>query len=142
MKTIGGLCVAALLAVVGCGGSDETNAGAGNMAGAAGGSAVNGTKPVGPVLYCFGDCPLGECDNDGFWSDAACTDVYQQPLNASSALCAPAHAGGYCLEIGTDKFNFDNPQFAVNCDASGVASVARCATGCGRSGNGPAECTQ
>jgi hypothetical protein len=145
-----------MLVLTGCGGSDEdddggaggtssstggsSGAGAsasggstssgGSASGGAGGSGVN-AQPVGPVFSCFGECPLGECDNDMFWADVACSDVYEGPVGSETALCRSADNGGYCLKLGTDDSGPDTEYFAINCGAGESPTIAACERGCG-----------
>jgi hypothetical protein len=114
----------------------------GNSGGGQVGSAGAGPQgvpgyPTGPVILCFGDgCPMGECDNDMFFADAACSTVYPSDIGPSSTYCKPAESSSYCLEIGPDF----GPDFSVSC-ASGKATVLKCNGGCGSEGGGPYQCS-
>ena len=131
-------------ATTGNGGANTGNGGASMGTGGGIGKATGGNGGAGagpnqypssmPVSSCFGDCPLGECDNDGFWSDTPCTSVYHGPVDQSSSYCG-ASDGSYCLQL---SHSFGD-QYAVQC-ASGKTTIHQCTTGCGSVGTGPHVC--
>lgn len=134
----------------GCGGKDG-GPGTGGIGGAAGGGAGGGggtsggtgggaggapsVLPSGTVTECFGDCPMGECDNLLFQADVACTTVYTAPVSSSSTYCNAGQTGAYCLVVddGTrDRY------FGIVCTA-GTVSGKMCQGGCG-AGGGTVTC--
>jgi hypothetical protein len=115
------------------GASTGTGGGIGKATGGNGVGAGPNQYPSGkPVSSCFGNCPLGECDNDGFWSDTPCTSVYRAPVDQSSSYCG-ATDGSYCLQLSFGD------QYGVQC-ASGKTTIHQCTTGCGSVGAGAHEC--
>lgn len=91
-----------------------------------GGGATGGapTAPAGPVDTCNGEsCPLGECDNGGFFADEKCSDVYSAPVDEDSTYCAGD--GGYCLTTITNVLT----RWAITCSA-GTPMFDWCETGC------------
>jgi len=99
---------------------------AGGRTGGPGGSGTGGapTAPEGPVDTCNGEaCPMGECDNGGFFSDEECSDVYTEPVDESSAYCAGD--GGYCLTTITNVLT----RWAITC-AAGTPTFDWCEAGC------------
>ena len=119
-------------------GGTSSTGGAGGRSGGTGGSnlgGVNSDAPTGPVETCFGDaCPLGECDNGGFFADVDCSDVYPGPVDEDSEFCATDLDGGYCLTIVTNAI----ARWAVAC-AGGTETLDFCDGGCGVQG-GMAQC--
>lgn len=107
----------------------RTGGGAGGRGGATGGSgggATGGTPsaPDGPVDTCNGQaCPLGECDNGGFFSDEKCSDVYSAPVDEESTFCSDD--GGYCLTTITNVLT----RWAITC-AGGTPMFDHCEGGC------------
>lgn len=109
----------------GTGGSSTASGGAGN-----GGPNV---YPDGDdVKACWGDCPRGECDDSGFFADAACDAAYPAPIDETASYCGSGN-GVYCLEIG------NGDMFAVQCTA-GRARVRLCPNECG-AGTGGLDCS-
>jgi len=71
-------------------GAAGTSGGGGAAAGSGGaGGSAQSVLPSGTVTYCFGECPLGECDDDLFFADVACSTVYPSPVSPSSTYCNP-----------------------------------------------------
>jgi hypothetical protein len=86
------------------------------------------------VNACFGQCPKGECDDEGFWSDTPCAGIYPAPIDESSSYCG-AGDGAYCLEVGGTF----GETFGVRC-VGGKATVRLCSFACGGSGLSDFEC--
>jgi hypothetical protein len=151
VKTASLLGLLAISVLAACGGSDAgggnpgaggSGAGAGGVSASGAGGATAGTAgtagasgstgnsyPMGTVTTCFGTCPLGECDDNMFFSNTPCSSVYTGPIDAASTYCAAGANGAYCLNIG------GGARYGVTCSA-GVASVMPCAGGCGVVGSG------
>lgn len=117
----------------GAGGGRPGTAGASGRAGMSGGTnggtSAGGTPsaPSGPVDTCYGDaCPLGPCDNGGFFADEKCSDVYTEPVSEDSMFCAAGAAGGYCLNTITTTITY----WAITC-SGGAPSFSLCGGGCG-----------
>jgi hypothetical protein len=123
---------------VSTGGTSAGSPGAGGAAtggrasGGAGGRGGSGTgatggtpsAPAGPVDTCFGEaCPLGECDNGGFFADEECSDVYSGPVDEDSTFCEGD--GGYCLTTITNTLT----RWAVTCSGT-TPMFAFCAGTC------------
>jgi hypothetical protein len=112
----------------------RASGGGGTGAGATGGTP---SAPNGPVDTCFGDaCPLGECDNGGFFADVDCSDVYSDPVDESSMFCADAMVGGYCLTTITNVLT----RWAITC-SGGTPMFDLCEGACGVMA-GVAECSR
>ncbi|HKO49966.1 MAG TPA: hypothetical protein VJV79_19680 [Polyangiaceae bacterium] len=98
-------------------------------AGTSGGSSSMGgapTTPQGPVDTCREDiCPLGPCDNGGFFSDDKCSDVYPNPVSKDSMFCAAGVDGGYCLTTITNVLTY----WAITC-SGGTPTFHLCNAGC------------
>jgi len=99
-----------------------SNAGQGNDAATA--DRFDRARSRRTVTTCFGTCPMGECDDNMFFSKTPCSSVYTGPIDASSMHCAAGANGAYRLNIS------GGPRYGVTCSA-GVASVTPCANGCG-----------
>lgn len=103
----------------------QASGGAGGRGGS-GSGATGGTPsaPEGPVDTCFGEaCPLGECDNGGFFADEECSDVYSDPVDEDSTFCAGD--GGYCLTTITNTLT----RWAITCSGT-TPMFAFCAGTC------------
>jgi hypothetical protein len=125
----------------GSGGANSAGSGGANSAGS-GGSDLHGVPatPMGTVQSCFGTkCAIQECDNDMFWADIACSDVYDAPVDASTMYCAADGTGSYCLQVRVPN-GFAEDRYAVNC-TNGKATILKCNNGCGYSGNDPVMCS-
>jgi hypothetical protein len=109
----------------------------GSNVGGSGGSGPQGTPgyPMGTVDLCFGDCPLGECDDSMFFAQTPCASVYKSDIGPSSSYCSAGQNGSYCIQVGAEF----SPDFGVSC-ANGMATVLKCNDGCGSVGTGPHEC--
>ena len=124
----------------GAGGSNS--AGTGGASGGSGGSDLHGVPatPMGTVQSCFGTkCALQECDNDMFWADIACSEVYDAPVDASTMYCAADGTGSYCLQVRVPN-GFAEDRYAVNC-TNGKPTILKCNNGCGYSGDDPVMCS-
>ena len=89
------------------------------------------------MTFCFGEgCPKGECDNELFFADTACSALFTTDAGPDFPYCNAGENGSYCLEAGT---GFVNPDYSVTC-ASGQATVLMCANGCGNFGTAPSQC--
>ena len=122
-------------------GGKANNGGAatgGRASGGAGGRGGNGTgggstggtptAPNGPVDTCMGEaCPMGECDNGGFFADEKCSDVYSGPVDEDSAFCAAE--GAYCLTTITNVLT----NWTITCSA-GTPMFDLCDGGCTAAG--------
>jgi hypothetical protein len=91
--------------------------------------------PTGRVIFCFGGCPAGECDNDLFFADVRCSSV---PVGSNSTFCAPGVDSSYCLRLDNRA---NGPLWTVTC-VNGTPTHMLCAGGgCGIVGAGePAMC--
>jgi hypothetical protein len=78
------------------------------------------------VEICFGSaCPLGQCDNDGLFSDVPCSNVYTAPVGSTSMYCNATQSGGYCLTVRGTTLD----DWAVQC-TNGAAQITQCGAGC------------
>jgi hypothetical protein len=120
------------------GGGGAATGGTGGSSGGIGGSNLGGTNteaPTGLVETCFGDaCPLGECDNGGFFADVDCSDVYPGPVDRDAVFCSDDLDGSYCLTIVTNAI----ANWAIAC-TGGMEALDLCDAGCGTQG-GVAQC--
>jgi hypothetical protein len=129
------------------GGPADGGAGTTGAAGASGGGGGTGgtggtggsaqsVLPSGTVTYCFGECPMGECDDDMFFADVACAAVYPSPVSPSTTYCNPGQTGVYCMMIenGTTR-----TRFGITC-TNGVVFGKMCRGSCGTSGTNNLSC--
>jgi hypothetical protein len=119
----------------GGGGVGGGGGGAGGGGAGGGGGAAQSVLPSGTVCLCIGDCPMGECDDDLFFADVACSTVYSGPVSPSSTYCNAGQTGVYCLRIrrGADF------QFGITC-TNGTAFGRMCSSLCGVSDNTTLTC--
>jgi hypothetical protein len=79
--------------------------------------------PSGTVGFCIGDCPMGTCDDQLFFSSRTCSSVYSGPVSPTSTFCNPGQTGVYCLRIippiGQET------RFGITC-TNGVATGQYC----------------
>jgi hypothetical protein len=112
-------------------GGKASTGGAATGGRASGGTGTGGgtpTAPNGPVDTCMGEaCPMGECDNGGFFADEKCSDVYSGPVDEDSAFCAAE--GAYCLTTITNRLT----NWTITCSA-GTAMFDLCDGGCTAAG--------
>lgn len=119
------------------GGSDERD----------GGRDASGSDASNPVVYpdavpktCLGSgCPLGECDDEGFFADVKCSDVYKKPFDSTYMFCATSSSSDYCGTFG-DRATSNEETFVVHCK-DGAATLERCFDGgCGASSGDSYKC--
>jgi hypothetical protein len=118
----------------GDGGAGGTGGGAGGSGGGGaggGGGAAQSVLPTGTVNTCFGDCPMGECDNDMFFADVPCSTVYSAPVSPSSTYCNAGQTGVYCLRVSNGS---TESRFGITC-TDGAVFGRMCRSGCGTSGS-------
>jgi hypothetical protein len=82
--------------------------------------------PTGKVQTCFDSCPLGACDDAGFFAGPTCSSVYPSPISSQTVFCAKGQTATYCLTV-LDK---DQYFYVVSCEA-GTPTVTKCNGGCG-----------
>jgi len=89
--------------------------------------------PTGNVIKCFTTgCPLGACDNAGFYSSTLCSTTYSKAVDANTIFCAAGQSSSYCLATLSSTLDY----YAVTCD-NGIPTVVHCPNaGCGVSGAG------
>lgn len=93
------------------------------------GSPCTANCPTGKVHACFEHCPLGACDDSGFFASTPCSTVYPSALDAQSVYCSKGQTATYCL-AALDKSLY---YYQVSCNA-GTPTVTKCMGGCGVSG--------
>jgi hypothetical protein len=81
------------------------------------------TYPIGPVVQCSGECPLGECSGK-----KTCEELYDTNLDENSQYCLPNQTANYCIITEPDYFN--TYRAVVNCEV-GVARIELCQSSCG-----------
>ena len=127
----------------GSGGGSSGSAGSGSpngghSPGGAGGAVEPGGPctancPTGKVHTCFDDCPLGACDDAGFFADPLCSEVYPSPINAQTIYCTKGQTATYCLDALAQNLL----SYQVTC-TNGTPTVTPCSGGCGVSSDGAA----
>jgi hypothetical protein len=97
-----------------------------------------GTMPSGPAYTCYGDgCPYGECDNDDFFTDVDCDDVYPGPVDDDALFCQPVVEADYCLSVGPSSL--ETTSWLIQCGGD-VATATRCASGCSHGSSEGGRC--
>ena len=121
----------------GSGGSGSPNGGHGPGAGGAEepGGPCTANCPMGKVHACYDNCPLGACDDAGFFADPPCSEVYPSAINAQTIYCTKGQTATYCLDaLGQNLLSYQ-----VTC-SNGTPTVTPCSGGCGVSSDGVAAC--
>jgi hypothetical protein len=86
------------------------------------------------VHTCFDKCPLGACDDDGFFSETPCSTLYPLPIDGQTIFCSKGQTASYCLM--TRDFDY----YQVSCVA-GTPTVTTCVNlGCGTVDHDVASC--
>lgn len=91
--------------------------------------------PMGKVHACYDNCPLGACDDSGFFADPPCSEVYPSPINAQTTYCTKGQTAKYCLDALAQNLL----SYQVTC-TNGTPTVNPCNGGCGVSSDGDAHC--
>ncbi|HKO47489.1 MAG TPA: hypothetical protein VJV79_07190 [Polyangiaceae bacterium] len=121
----------------GSAGSSSANGGHGPGSGGAAepGGPCTANCPMGRVHACYDNCPLGACDDSGFFAAPACSQVYPSPISAQTIYCTKGQTAKYCLDaLGQNLLSYQ-----VTC-ANGTPTVISCNGGCGVSSDGEAAC--
>ena len=79
---------------------------------------------------------MGECDDDLFFADVACSAVYTSPVSPSSTYCNPGQTGVYCLMINNGT---TESRYGITC-TNGAVSGKMCRGSCGTSGPTSLSC--
>jgi hypothetical protein len=89
------------------------------------------------VHSCFDDCPLGACDDSGFFASAMCSTLYPSPISSQTVFCSKGQTATYCLATLEKNLFY----YVVSCDG-GKPTVTKCTSGCGVASSGVASCSQ
>jgi hypothetical protein len=128
--------------------SEGGESGSGGIAGASGGASGNGSGgsgsgnggssnvepgerctancPTGTIRTCFDSCPLGACDEGGFFADEPCSTYYPSAISDETIFCAKNQTATYCLTALDQLLEY----YVVSC-AAGTPTVTQCVGGCG-----------
>jgi hypothetical protein len=115
----------------------------GGSSGTAGGGSVDpggpctANCPKGHVQVCFDQCPLGACDDSGFYAATPCSTIYPSAIDDKTVYCKKGQTASYCLSA-LDTLLLD---YMVSC-ANGTPAVTPCSGGCGVDSTGAAKCGQ
>jgi hypothetical protein len=118
----------------GSGGSGGGNGGGGNVEP---GEPCTANCPTGMVRTCFDNCPLGACDEAGFFAGEPCSSYYPEPVSDETIFCAKDQTATYCLTVLDQSLWY----YTVSC-AAGTPTVTKCDGGCGVDAEHVASCNE
>ena len=91
--------------------------------------------PTGRVFACYDNCPVGACDDSGFFAGEPCSWFYPTEINAQTIYCRKGQTATYCLDALAQKLL----SYQVTC-SDGTPTVTPCSAGCEVSSSGDAAC--